>query len=95
MKKVHLTSQIIFLLSFILLFSVQIPKTDAVEAQEMNVDELKSKLESGADITVVDTRSEIFFEREHIKGAISISETELKERCNELPRGKEIVLYHS
>jgi adenylyltransferase/sulfurtransferase len=55
--------------------------------------ELKERLDSGEAILVVDSRSPLEFEAEHIAGAISVPSSEVESRLDEFPRDQEIVLY--
>jgi len=59
----------------------------------IGLEELKEKLDAGADLVVVDVRSKEEFEQGHIPGAISIPYSEMKARYRELPRDKEIITY--
>jgi 3-mercaptopyruvate sulfurtransferase SseA len=56
--------------------------------------ELRDALEKGTAI-VVDVRSAESYRQAHIKGALSIPESEIASRKDELPRDKTIVLYCS
>ena len=55
-------------------FSQDIPKPSeqTEKIQRMAPEELKRLIETGADITIVDTRSNSFYQREHIKGAVNL-----------------------
>lgn len=56
-------------------------------------EQLKEKLDAGADLVVVDVRDKEAFDEGHIVGAVSIPWEELEDRHNELPRDKEIITY--
>jgi len=57
----------------------------------ISLEELKEKLDAGAEVVVVDVRSKEEFDQGHIPGAISIPYSEIEARYRELPRDKEIV----
>ena len=56
------------------------------------LDETRDKMERG-EAVLVDVRSKASFDQAHAAGAISIPETEVFDRLDELPRDKEVVLY--
>jgi rhodanese-related sulfurtransferase len=58
-------------------------------------EELKSMLDAGQDVLVVDVRDRLDFETEPsiIPGALHLSIDELETRHREIPREREIVLY--
>lgn len=58
-------------------------------------EELKTKLDGGDDLMVVDVRDQVDFEAEPsiIPGALHLSIEELEARHHEIPREREIVLY--
>lgn len=58
----------------------------------VSVKELAKALEEGRAV-VVDVRPAEAYEVEHIAGALSIPEEEVKERAGELPPGKLVVTY--
>ena len=62
--------------------------------RRMTTAELRDALEKGTAL-VVDVRSAESYRMAHIKGAISIPETEIISRKDELPRDKTIVFYCS
>lgn len=55
--------------------------------------ELKSRLDSGEDILIIDTRTRSFYDSSHIAGSIQILGPEIAEHLDELPRDVDIVLY--
>lgn len=72
--------------------------TPVVEREYSNVprislEELKQKLDAGAEMVIIDVRSKEEFDQGHIPGAISIPWPEIKDRYTELPRDKEIITY--
>ncbi len=58
----------------------------------VNVATTKSALDSGQAV-LVDVRDNIYYEEEHIPGAISIPLTEIESRLGELNQGDWIILY--
>jgi len=58
-------------------------------------EQLKEKLDAGADIVIVDVRGKEDFDEGHIPGAVSIPWEEMEARYTELPRGKEVITYCS
>ena len=91
MKKLYIIPKVLTLL--LLFFTISIEISHAEEVPRMTKEELKDKLNKKADIVVVDTRSKAYYDKLHIKGAISIPLEEIEERHKELPKEKEIVLY--
>ncbi len=69
------------------------PTRGTVEVPRLSPDEVKEKLDSGADVVIVDVRSREAYDEGHIKGAISIPLSEVESRYNELPEDKEIIIY--
>jgi len=65
----------------------------AVEVPRLSPEEVKERLDSGADVVIVDVRSKEDFDEAHIKGAISIPLSEVEARYAELLRDKEIIVY--
>ena len=61
----------------------------------ISLEQLKEKLDAGADVVVVDVRGKEDFDEGHIPGAISIPWEELEARYTELPHGEEIITYCS
>ncbi|HEV2197428.1 MAG TPA: VTT domain-containing protein [Candidatus Acidoferrum sp.] len=61
----------------------------------ITVDELKEKIDSGDQVTIVDLRHSLDFEAEPevIPGAFHMEAKELEEKNDRLPRGGEVVLY--
>ena len=58
----------------------------------VSVEELSKALKEGRAV-IVDVRPAEAFEEEHIAGAVSIPEEEVKERAGELPKDKLVVAY--
>jgi 3-mercaptopyruvate sulfurtransferase SseA len=66
----------------------------AAEPERISVDQLKSLLDSQADVIVVDTRGERSYKAGHIPGAISMPFPDgIRSRNQELPRDKTTILY--
>jgi len=63
------------------------------EVPRISPEELKARLDNGEAILIVDARSPITFEMEHIAGAISVPDYEVESRLAEFPRDQEIVFY--
>ena len=63
------------------------------DVPRINLEQLKEKLDAGADLAIVDVRSKEDFDEGHITGAISIPWEEMEARYTELPRDKEIITY--
>jgi membrane protein DedA with SNARE-associated domain len=61
----------------------------------ITVEELKEKLDSGEELTIVDLRHELDFEAdpEAIPGAFRMDSKDLEEKSDQLPRDREIILY--
>ena len=71
--------------SFTTLSLTEIPRTSP--------EAVKDKMDIGANITIVDTRSKAEYEQNHIAGAISIPLEEIAQRYQELNSANEIVTY--
>jgi len=67
--------------------------SSVVEVPRVSPEELKDKLDSGADLVIVDLRDKEAFDEGHIKGAVSIPLSEIEARYGELKGDKEIVFY--
>ncbi|MBC8265099.1 MAG: rhodanese-like domain-containing protein [Anaerolineales bacterium] len=63
------------------------------DVPRVRLEQLKEKLDAGADIVIVDVRSKEEFAESHIPGAVSIPWEEIEARYPELPRDKEIITY--
>ena len=64
------------------------------DVPRVSLEQLKEKLDAGADIVIVDVRSKGDFDEGHISGAVSIPwQQEMEARYTELPRDKEIITY--
>ncbi len=66
---------------------------DAPAVPRVSLEQLKEKLDAGADVVIVDVRSKEEFAAGHIPGAVSIPWEEIDDRYRELPRDKEIITY--
>jgi len=56
-------------------------------------EQLKEKLDAGADLVIVDVRDKEAFDEGHITGAVSIPWGEMEARYTELPGDKETITY--
>jgi hypothetical protein len=63
------------------------------DVPRVSLEQLKEKLDAGADIVIVDVRSKEDFDEGHIIGAVSIPWEEIEDHYTELPRDKEIITY--
>ena len=63
------------------------------DVPRIGLEQLKEKLDAGADLVIVDVRSKEDFDAGRILGAVSIPWDELEDRYTELPRDKEIITY--
>jgi 3-mercaptopyruvate sulfurtransferase SseA len=74
------------------------PKTDehghADNAPRISLADAKKDFDAG-NVTFVDTRAEVAFKEDHIKGAINIPAEAMDTRYKEIPTGKKIVAYCS
>jgi membrane protein DedA with SNARE-associated domain len=61
----------------------------------ITVEELKEKLDAGEELTIVDLRHSLDFEAdpEAIPGAFRMDAKDLEEKSDQLPRGREVILY--
>lgn len=69
------------------------PATTVDQVLRITARELKSRLDDGQEILVVDARSADNYKAKHISGAISMPLDELEARYDELPRTGAIVFY--
>jgi hypothetical protein len=60
---------------------------------KISVDGVKQKLDSGAGFILVDVRSRVDYDRNHIKGALSIPLQELDSRYKEISSVAEVIVY--
>lgn len=65
------------------------------EVQRVTVGELKSMIDRGARIVILDVRSRSSYDSSDVmvKGAVRIPPDELNDRAGELPIGREVVTY--
>lgn len=66
----------------------------AANAPRISLADAKKDFDAGNAI-FVDTRAEVTFKQEHIKGAINISAETFEARYKEIPTGKKIIAYCS
>lgn len=59
--------------------------------RQVNVDKVRELVEKGS--TIIDVRESYEYERGHIKSAINIPLSELRDRSNEIPRDKPVYLH--
>lgn len=59
--------------------------------KQINVDKVRALVESGS--YIIDVREIMEFENGHIKGAVNIPLSELRERINEIPKDKPVYLH--
>jgi len=71
------------------------PTMGTAEVPRLSPEEVNERLDSRADVVIVDVRSKEDFDGAHIKGAISIPLSEVEARYTELPRDREIIIYCS
>ncbi len=65
-----------------------------LDVPRIGLEQLKEKLDAGADIVIVDVRSKEDFDGGHIPGAVSIPwQQEMEAHYTELPRDKETITY--
>lgn len=94
-------SSVGILMALLLLAACQTPVSRPIAGVPTTVDgvprisvqELRERLDSGADVLVVDARPAESYEEGHISGAVSMPLPELAQRYNELSRTAEIVFY--
>ncbi|MFC2022257.1 rhodanese-like domain-containing protein [Chloroflexota bacterium] len=67
--------------------------TDLSEIPRIGVDEVKRKVDMGANLVIIDTRSKAAYEGMHIAGSISVPLETVAERYTELKGFKEIITY--
>jgi rhodanese-related sulfurtransferase len=65
---------------------------DRAQLETMTRQELRSRLRVG-DVVVLDVRPAPEYDAGHIRGAVSIPITELRDRLDELPEDREVVAY--
>lgn len=66
----------------------------AANAPRISLADAKKDFDAGSAV-FVDTRAELTFKQEHIKGAINISAETFEARYKEIPTGKKIIAYCS
>lgn len=68
-----------------------VPQPEPIRITEITPHELKTRLDNGDNVVVVDMRQHWEYQHGHIPGAIHMFVNEIPARVNELPRDKEIV----
>ena len=63
------------------------------EVPRISVEEVKAKLDAGANIVIVDSRSKTSYDQSHIVGAISIPLTNMAEPYSDLDGYAKIITY--
>ena len=69
------------------------PNLDPPEVARVSVEALKAKLDAGANLVIIDSRSETAYDESHIAGAISIPLATMAEPYSDLDGYDEIVAY--
>ena len=64
------------------------------DAPRITLEEAKKAFDAG-DVVFVDTRAEVAYKTEHIKGAMNIPAEAFQTRYKEVPKGKKIIAYCS
>jgi membrane protein DedA with SNARE-associated domain len=65
----------------------------SINVARISAEELRTILDAGSDVTIVDVRSHIVSDVDLIPGALRISIEELPSRHQEIPREREIILF--
>jgi hypothetical protein len=68
---------------------------DLLEVPRIGIEEVKAKLDAGANLVIVDSRDKISYERSHIAGAISLPRPTMAEPYSDLDGYDEIITYCS
>lgn len=69
-------------------------KDPADDAPRISLADAKAAFDGG-NVVFIDTRSELQFKEEHVKGAINIPYDAPDSRFSEIPKGKKIIAYCS
>ncbi len=90
-----LIKRIFFALNIVVFLAGPLMAAATSDVPRMSVDELKSRLDRGEDIVILDVRTPSSYARSKVsvKGAIRIPPKEIDKRARDLPMGKVIVLY--
>lgn len=64
------------------------------EAPRISLEDAKKSFDAG-DVVFVDTRAEVAYKTEHIKGALNIPAEAFQTRYTEVPKNKKIIAYCS
>jgi rhodanese-related sulfurtransferase len=65
----------------------------ATEIPRVTAEEVKTRLDTGEALILVDVRKESVYARGHIRGAICLPVTDFESRLARLPAGKSLVFY--
>jgi hypothetical protein len=71
------------------------PEARQSEVGRITVDELKTKLENGEPVLIIDARSQSTYNwsDKQIKGAVRIDPSYVESHLKDLPKGKDVVVY--
>jgi rhodanese-related sulfurtransferase len=66
-----------------------------VDAERIEIDEVKARIDSGEKVLFIDCRDETAWERSKTKisGAVRITDDEIEKRLGDVPRDRPIVVY--
>jgi rhodanese-related sulfurtransferase len=67
------------------------PEPEVIQVNQIEPDELKTRLDNGDELIVIDMRQEWEYEAGHIPGAMHMFIQEIPTRFNELPKDVDIV----
>ena|SRR5262252_7370638 len=77
--------------------SPQLPEEGVQKAQagRITVDELKTKLEKGEPVVIIDSRSPMSYasSNKQIKGAIRVPPSDIGPHVKDIPKDKELIVY--
>lgn len=68
--------------------------TDAAEVPKISVEDAKKDVDAGLAV-MVDSRGEVVYKIDHITGSINIPNGSPKEKYDQLPKGKKVIIYCS
>ena len=64
------------------------------DAPRISLEDAKKAFDEG-NVVIIDTRAEVAYKNEHIKGAINIPAETFQTRYKEVPKGKKVIAYCS